>query len=37
MKEVGAQKWEENFSGGPVAKTLLSQSRGPRFHCWSEK
>ena len=24
-----------NFSGGPVAKTLLSQCRGPRFDTWS--
>ena len=24
-----------NFPGGPVAKTLLSQRRGPRFNPWS--
>ena len=24
-----------NFPGGPVAKTLPSQSRGPRFDPWS--
>ena len=25
-----------DFPGGPVAKTLSSQCRGPRFHPWSE-
>ena len=24
-----------DFPGGPVAKTLCSQSRGPGFHPWS--
>ena len=30
----GSNPWE--FSGGPVAKTLLSQCRGSRFDTWSE-
>ena len=26
-----------DFPGGPVAKTLCSQGRGPEFHPWSGK
>ena len=30
-------KMRKDFPGGPVGKTLCSQSRGPRFHPWSGK
>ena len=29
------EKHDWGFPGGPVAKTLLSQCRGPRFDPWS--
>ena len=28
-------RYRRDFPGGPVAKTALSQYRGPRFHPWS--
>ena len=30
------QKWLQNFYGGPVAKTLCSHYRRPRFDPWWE-
>ena len=29
------RKWLGDFPGGPVAKTLWSQCRGPGLHPWS--
>ena len=37
QRQMWVQKWEScwDFPGGPVAKTLHSQCRGPRFDPWS--
>ena len=34
-RDVNLKVWPGDFPGGPVAKTLCSQCRGPGFDPWS--
>ena len=34
VEVVSTKTWPGDFPGGPVAKTLSSQCKGPGFHPW---